>query len=326
MPLLVHTGQHYDKNLSGNFFLDLGMQEPDYNLNVGSSSHARQTAAIMTGFEDVCVQENPDFVVVVGDVNSTAACAITAKKMNISVAHVEAGLRSRDQTMPEEINRIVTDSISDLFFVTEKSGVDNLIKEGKQAGQIHLVGNLMVDSLLYQLENMDGPAPDNEPADHIVVTLHRPGNVDHKSRLKDLLEVLQNISKHIPVYFPIHPRTKYRIENFKFGNLLDLNNIHLLPPLGYRDFLKLWKNASLVITDSGGLQEETTCLGVPCFTLRQNTERPITIEQGTNQLLSGGKKQILDAFQRFLAGEKKKGKVPDFWDGRSASRIVPLLY
>lgn len=322
--VLVHTGQHYDNDLAGSFFQDLGMSRPDYNLNVGSDTHARQTANIMIGFEDVCKQENPDLVLVVGDVNSTAACAVTAKKLCIPVVHVEAGLRSRDQTMPEEINRMVTDAISDLCFVTEQSGMDNLLTEGKSQEQIHFVGNVMVDSLLYQLEQMsEDPPVTNKP--YIAMTLHRPSNVDDRSRLTDILEAIIVISNDYPVYFPVHPRTKKMIHNHGLFNILESKNIHQLPPMGYKDFLHLWRHASLVITDSGGLQEETTCLGVPCFTLRQNTERPVTVEQGTNQLITGGMDSILKAFQRFQAGERKQGKVPPLWDGRAAQRIVPLL-
>lgn len=323
-PILVHTGQHYDAALAGNFFRDLGMSEPEYNLNVGSGTHARQTAAVMVGFEDVCLQEKPDMVVVVGDVNSTAASAITAKKLCIPVAHVEAGLRSRDQSMPEEINRMITDAISDLCFASEQSGVENLLSEGKAPDQVHLVGNVMADSLYYQLRLMPDQAPVSlQP--YVAMTLHRPSNVDDKSRFVEILEAIAHISKFIPVYFAIHPRTKKMIEFHKLSHLVTSHRIHQLPPLGYRDFLHIWRHAVLVITDSGGLQEETTCLGVPCFTLRENTERPVTVEQGSNQLVPGGRDMILAAFQRFMDGERKRGQVPPLWDGRAAERIIPLL-
>lgn len=323
-PILVHTGQHYDVTLAGSFFQDLGMPEPDYNLNVGSDTHARQTAKIMVGFEEVCKKEKPNLVLVVGDVNSTAACALTAKKLCIPVAHVEAGLRSRDQTMPEEINRMVTDAISDFCFATEQSGVDNLMVEGKSQKQVYLVGNVMVDSLLYQLSRMaDQPPVCDLP--YVAMTLHRPSNVDERCRLTEILEAVAAISATSPVYFSIHPRTLKMIQFHNLGYLLLTPGLHQLPPLRYRDFLHLWRYAALVITDSGGLQEETTCLGVPCFTLRQNTERPVTIDQGTNQLIPGGKKDILEAFRRFQSGERKQGRVPSLWDGKAAERIVPLL-
>jgi UDP-N-acetylglucosamine 2-epimerase (non-hydrolysing) len=345
---IVHTGQHYDYEMSKVFFDELDISEPDYFLGAGSGTHAEQTAKIMTVFERVCVQEKPDVIVVVGDVNSTLACSVTAKKLNIKVAHVEAGLRSFDMTMPEEINRIVTDSLSDYLFVSEKSGMQNLKKEGRNKKQMHFVGNIMIDTLRYGLQKIKdargkeqgagsrekragtsniSQAPSIRPyADkYTVVTLHRPSNVDVKAKLKDILLALKEISHDMDVYFPIHPRTEKNISKYKLNSIIEDSGIIMIPPMSYLEFLSLWKNAALVMTDSGGIQEETTVLGIPCFTIRENTERPITIRQGTNTLVGTTGKGILKAYKKFQKGKIKKGKVPKFWDGKTAKRIIKTL-
>jgi UDP-N-acetylglucosamine 2-epimerase (non-hydrolysing) len=311
------------------FFDELGLPEPDHFLEAGSGTHAEQTARVMVAFERVCLDTAPDLVVVVGDVNSTLACAVTAKKLNIAVAHVEAGLRSRDWTMPEEINRIVTDALADLLFVTEPAGRDNLLQEGKTPERVLFVGNVMVDTVLYQLGCLSGlPAPEGVPQPdgaYGVVTLHRPSNVDDPETFRGLLEALGRISQDLPLIYPIHPRARKRIEEFGLEDRVRDSGIHLLSPLSYMDFLRLWKSATLVLTDSGGLQEETTALGVPCFTLRENTERPITVDVGSNTLVGTSRDRILEAFDRFRAGELKQGKVPELWDGHAAERIVDAL-
>ncbi|MDD5723558.1 MAG: UDP-N-acetylglucosamine 2-epimerase (non-hydrolyzing) [Syntrophales bacterium] len=334
---LVHTGQHYDYAMSMSFFEDLMIPAPDYFLDAGSGSHAVQTAKIMTSFEKVCLDENPDMVLVVGDVNSTLACSITAKKLNIRVAHVEAGLRSRDMSMPEEINRMVTDAISDLLFVTEKSAIKNLRREGHREEAIVFVGNVMIDTLFFQLEKLkkgdqvqgmgyEVKGKDKDGGDgYAVVTLHRPSNVDDKETLFGIIEALIRISEDMPVIFPAHPRTKKTIEAFGLMGRINASGIEMLPPLPYMLFLQLWKDASLVLTDSGGLQEETTALGVPCFTIRENTERPVTIDEGTNILVGTTKQGILSEYEAFRSGASKKGRVPELWDGKAAERIVDLL-
>ncbi len=324
---LVHTGQHYDYDMSKVFFEDFDIPEPDYFLNVGSGSHAEQTARIMVEFEKVCQAETPDTVVVVGDVNSTLACSIVAKKLNIKVAHVEAGLRSGDMTMPEEINRIVTDSISDYLFVSEKSGIANLKKENKGADQIHFVGNVMIDTLHYCLSKLPDRQTDKQSVSYpyAVCTLHRPSNVDVPETLAGILNALAEISKDMPVIFPIHPRTQKNVEAYGLMHIIERSNIRIMPPQSYLDFLALWKGAALVLTDSGGLQEETTALGIPCFTIRENTERPITIEDGTNTLVGITRNGILDAYALFSSGSSKKGKIPELWDGHAASRIISIL-
>jgi UDP-N-acetylglucosamine 2-epimerase (non-hydrolysing) len=323
---LVHTGQHYDYEMSKVFFEQFDIPEPDYFLNVGSGTHAVQTARIMMEFEKVCQAETPGLVVVVGDVNSTLACSITAKKLNIKVAHVEAGLRSSDMTMPEEINRIVTDSVSDYLFVSEKSGLVNLKKEGKSDGQVHFVGNIMIDTLHYCLEKLSGlPACKPASVPYAVVTLHRPSNVDDPDTLGGILQALAAISRDMPVYFPIHPRTEKNINAFGLSSVIKGQNFRTMPPQSYLDFLALWKDASLVLTDSGGLQEETTALGIPCFTIRENTERPITMEEGTNVLVGTTEKGILAAYAEFRAGNKKAGRIPELWDGKTAQRITSIL-
>lgn len=330
--VLVHTGQHYDEGMSDIFFRELGIPAPDHYLNVGSGSHAEQTAKIMTKFEPVLQQEMPNCVMVFGDVNSTLACSIVAKKMGYPVAHVEAGLRSGDMTMPEEINRIVTDSISDYFFVTEPSGIKHLIEEGKDSGKISHVGHVMVDNLLFEIERLK-----HEPQSALrsnemkaktprygVITLHRPSNVDNEASLRKITSALCDISLDIPLYFPVHPRTKSMLE--KYAVTLP-PSIILTEPLGYREFLNLWKDAVLVLTDSGGLQEESTALGVPCLTLRTNTERPVTVEEGTNTLVGVETADIIAAAKRITSGKNDttEHRRPHLWDGRASERILDVL-
>lgn len=322
-PIFVHTGQHYDYNMSENFIKDMGLPPPDVFLNVGSGSHATQTAAVLVAFEGYCHAQRPELVVVVGDVNSTLASALAAKKLEIPVAHVEAGLRSFDMSMPEEINRRAVDAISDLYFVTEESGCKNLHREGVEPGLVHLVGNLMIDTLLYQLERL--PKEDcRQKKPYALLTLHRPANVDNPDVLHNVLKALAEIAKQLPILFPVHPRTSKRIDQFGLATLFH-KQFERLPSLGYIEFLKLLKYADLVITDSGGLQEETTALGIPCFTLRNNTERPITIEQGTNTLLGSNPGTILRAFAEFSSGNMKTGCIPEFWDGKTALRIAAIV-
>ena len=325
---IIHTGQHYDREMNDVFFEELGIPAPDVFMGAGGGSHAEQTAKIMLGFEQLCQAERPDAVLVVGDVNSTIACSIVAKKMHIPVAHVEAGLRSGDMAMPEEINRIVTDSISDWFFVTEPAGVANLLREGKPQEKIHFVGHVMVDNLLYQhdrLMHVDADAfataaYKSEQSRYGVVTLHRPSNVDDAETFAGIGGALRTISQELPLIFPVHPRTRANLD--KFG--IDLGErVTLTGPLAYMEFLHLWKDAAVVMTDSGGLQEETTALGVPCFTLRENTERPVTVEQGTN-LLVGTRPEAIHAAYAEL-GQGKAGRRPELWDGRAAVRIVAIL-
>lgn len=328
---IVHTGQHYDHNMSDVFFDELGIRSPDYHLGAGEGSHSQQTARIMVEFERICKIDRPDVVMVVGDVNSTLACSIVAKKLHIKVAHVEAGLRSFDLDMPEEINRMVTDAISDLFFVTEEQGMENLKKEGKPDSVIHFVGHVMIDNLYYQLSKLGGMQPDrfrystfkDKNHEYGVVTLHRPSNVDEKATLERILGTLTEISQKLPLVFPVHPRTQKHMELFSI-KLPD--TITLTEPLGYMEFLNLWKDSKLVLTDSGGLQEETTALGIPCLTIRENTERPITITQGTNELVGTSKEKILNAFDKIISNGMKSGQIPKFWDGRAAERITELLY
>lgn len=320
---LVHTGQHYDYEMSRTFFEDFDIQEPDHFLDVRSGSHAEQTARIMVAFEKVCLAEEPDMVVVVGDVNSTLACSVTAKKLHVRVTHVEAGLRSGDTRMPEEINRMVTDAISDSLFVTEKSGLENLAREGHPDSRVHFVGNVMIDTLHYMLAKAGDSAAPEEP--YAVVTFHRPSNVDDPQKLRGLLEVLGEIAAQLPVRFPMHPRTRGNIEKFGFESLLEAPGMSVGPPLRYPEFLGLWRHAALVVTDSGGIQEETTALGIPCFTIRENTERPITVEEGTNILVGTDPAAIRREFARFRGGNIKAGTVPDLWDGKAAQRIIEIL-
>jgi UDP-N-acetylglucosamine 2-epimerase (non-hydrolysing) len=327
---IVHTGQHYDREMSDVFFEELGIPKPDFHLEAGGGSHAEQTAKIMVAYEKICQQERPDCTLVVGDVNSTLACSIVAKKLHIPVAHVEAGLRSGDMRMPEEINRLVTDSISDWFFVTEPAGRDNLLREGKPADRVFFVGHVMVDNLFYQrdrLESADRSGFESERHKqrferYGVVTLHRPSNVDDREGLAGIANALREIAGRLPLVFPVHPRTRGNLE--KFG--LDLGpDVVLTKPLSYMDFLNLWKDASLIMTDSGGLQEETTAMGIPCLTLRENTERPVTVEEGTNTMVGCDSSKIIAAAAQVLAGKGKAGRQPQFWDGRAAERIVAEL-
>lgn len=327
---IVHTGQHYDHSMSDVFFEELGIPEPNHHLGCGGGSHAEQTARIMMAYEKLCKEERPDMVVVVGDVNSTLACSVVAVKTHIPVAHVEAGLRSGDRTMPEEINRIVTDAISDIFFVTEPSGVEHLIREGKPEDTIHYVGHVMVDNLIYQKRILDeyplinGISVDykNKHAEYGVVTMHRPSNVDNISTLGSLASALRRISEILPLAFPAHPRTRANLVD----NGIDLGrNITLLEPMPYMDFLNLWKDARMVLTDSGGLQEETTALGIPCITLRENTERPITIDEGTNILAGTDPEEIYNKTLQVINGNNRKGKRPKYWDGAAAERIVTII-
>jgi UDP-N-acetylglucosamine 2-epimerase (non-hydrolysing) len=324
-PLLLHTGQHYDEGMSDVFFRDLGIPQPDIHLGVGSGSHAQQTARVMIEFEKVCLKQKPDLIVVVGDVNSTMACTIVAAKLTIAVAHVEAGLRSFDRTMPEEINRLVTDALADLLFTTSRDADENLKKEGVDPKKIHFVGNVMIDTLIKQrarAAELNVPVRLGvEAGRYALVTLHRPSNVDDPTVLAEILESLDQIARTMPVIFPIHPRTRKRVEEFG----LSLDGVRAVEPLGYLEFLNLMSTAGVVLTDSGGLQEETTILRVPCLTLRHNTERPVTIDHGTNIMVGPVKTRILSAFQRIVSGDWKPGGPPELWDGRAAARIVDVI-
>ncbi|MBN1931065.1 MAG: UDP-N-acetylglucosamine 2-epimerase (non-hydrolyzing) [Desulfobacterales bacterium] len=331
--LLVHTGQHYDAQMSKAFFDDLGIPKPDIDLGVGSGTHAEQTARIMVEFEKVCLKEKPDLVIVVGDVNSTMACTITAKKLNIKVAHVEAGLRSRDMTMPEEINRLCTDVLCDYLFTTDHFANENLKAEGVPEEKIFFVGNVMIDTLLKHKEMAKTLSLMNHwdltPKRYATMTLHRPSNVDDRVTLQGILEALTEISRKIPILFPIHPRTRNRVKDFGlehyFSNGKKVKGIWTTEPLGYLEFLHLNMNAKMVLTDSGGLQEETTVLGIPCITLRENTERPITCEVGTNAIVGNNKDKILFAAQKVLQSDNYQAKIPEKWDGKAAERIVAVI-
>ncbi|MBU4035215.1 MAG: UDP-N-acetylglucosamine 2-epimerase (non-hydrolyzing), partial [Proteobacteria bacterium] len=319
---IIHTGQHYDHEMSQAFFEELEIPEPAYHLEAGSGSHALQTAKIMIAFEKVCDTEKPDLVMVVGDVNSTLACSVVAKKAGIKVAHVEAGLRSFDLAMPEEINRMVTDAISDYFFVTEESGVQNLLHEGKPMERIHYVGHVMIDNLLYQfdkMKNVDGKlfasyALKQKNSKYAFLTLHRPSNVDSQQIFGQIASALNEIADQRPIFFPVHPRTKKMIEQL---NIKLSKNIVMLPPLSFTESLFLWKDAEVVLTDSGGLQEETTALGVPCVTIRENTERPITVQIGTNILAGTNKEDIIRAYSESIE-KARHAVVPDKWDGKAS--------
>lgn len=329
-PLIVHTGQHYDAAMSDSFFTDLRIPAPDFHLEVGSASHAVQTAKIMTAFESVVLAEKPDWCLVVGDVNSTIACALVCAKLGVRVAHVEAGLRSRDRTMPEEINRILTDAISDLLLTTSEDADENLKAEGVPENKIKFVGNVMIDSLFYNLEKAKALKVrenlDLSEKDYAVLTLHRPSNVDEKEVFSRLLDALVSISEKIPIVFPVHPRTRANIEKFGFAERVANSNIRLIEPLGYLDFMNLYSGAKMVLTDSGGLQEETTALSIPCLTLRENTERPVTIEFGTNRLVGTNAENIKHAAFSILENNSKKdAKIPPLWDGRAAERICDAL-
>ena len=320
--ILVHTGQHYDVNMSDVFFRQLGMPAPDVNLQVGSGSHAQQTAAIMSQFEPVVTEKKPSLVMVYGDVNSTIAAALVCAKLGIPVAHVEAGLRSFDRSMPEEINRVLTDQISDLLFTPSEDGNRNLVREGIPAERVHLVGNVMIDTLVQMLPHARVPEIDLPPR-YILVTLHRPSNVDDLPWLERMLQTLAELSARAPVLFPVHPRTAKVLENV--SKTFGAGRLRLMEPLPYLQFLALQKKAALVITDSGGIQEETTFLGVPCLTVRKNTERPITVECGTNVVVGRDLDLLREAAHRILRGDSKQGSVPPLWDGHSAERIARVV-
>ncbi|MFV0387963.1 MAG: non-hydrolyzing UDP-N-acetylglucosamine 2-epimerase [Pyrinomonadaceae bacterium] len=329
-PLIVHTGQHYDEKMSDAFFDDLGMPKPDVYLGIGSASHAVQTANIMLEFEPVVLREKPDWVLVVGDVNSTIACALVSSKLGIKIAHVEAGLRSWDREMPEEINRILTDSISNLLLTPSPDGNENLKREGIPEEKVKLVGNVMIDSLFRNLEfaaSSDILSRNRlTKGKFAVLTLHRPSNVDDKETFSSMLCAIADVSKRLPVVFPAHPRTAARIEEFGFSPIIRNSNIRIIEPLGYLDFLQLMSNSKLVLTDSGGLQEETTALKIPCLTLRENTERPITIEMGTNVLVGTDSEKIRhEAFKALENHVSGKTKIPPLWDGKTAERICNEL-
>ena len=325
--LLLHTGQHYDKNMSSVFFEELNMPKPDIYLGVGSDTHAKQTAKIMVDFEKVCLEKNPQRIIVAGDVNSTIACALVATKLNIPVDHVESGLRSFDMKMPEEINRIVTDRISSLLFTPSEDANINLINEGTNPEKIKFTGNIMIDSLIKNLEKTNTKILNVigiEKKEYALITLHRPSNVDEETTLNEILDGLNTISKDIDVVFPLHPRTKNKIEEFRLQTKFN-ENIKITEPLGYLDFLSLTKYAKLVITDSGGIQEETTTLGIPCLTLRNNTERPITVEQGTNKIIGNKKEKLIDEVRNVLNNKKSSYEIPKLWDGKTALRIADII-
>ncbi|HEY6230639.1 MAG TPA: UDP-N-acetylglucosamine 2-epimerase (non-hydrolyzing) [Pyrinomonadaceae bacterium] len=329
-PLVVHTGQHYDASMSDSFFSDLDLPQPDVYLGVGSASHAAQTAAVMQRFEPVVLQEKPDWVLVVGDVNSTLACALVCAKLGVKVAHVEAGLRSGDRSMPEEINRLLTDQIADLLFTPSADANDNLLAEGISAERIRLVGNVMIDSLYKNLERAKQSQIqnlidlDNKP--YAVLTLHRPSNVDDLSTFRKILDALETISARLPIIFPVHPRTRNTIGELGLAERVDkILNLRLLEPLGYLDFLSLYSGARLVLTDSGGIQEETSVLRIPCVTLRENTERPITVTMGTNKVVGTDPEKIVAAALAALDQTNKQAVNIPLWDGHTAGRILDAL-
>lgn len=328
---LVHTGQHYDKNMSDSFFEQLGIPEPHVNLGAGGGTQAEQAAAIMIGYEKLLLEEKSDLCLVVGDVTSTMACSIAAQKLHVKVAHVEAGIRSGDWTMPEEINRMVTDSITNYFFTTTEIANNNLRIAGITDDRIFWVGNTMIDTLLKHRPRFQKPAIWDEiglkEGNYIVMTLHRPANVDEESKFKELLEEIINSSNNLPIIFPVHPRTAKIIQTMLTANSQQptANNLHMIEPLGYLEFNYLVEKAYAVITDSGGITEETTVMGVPCMTLRDNTERPETITLGTNELLGTNPKAIKPAMEKLFSGNWKKGSIPELWDGHTAARVVDVL-
>ena len=338
-PVLVHTGQHYDVKMSGQFFEELDIPTPDMNLEVGSASHAVQTARIMEGFEQVCMTEKPDYVLVVGDVNSTAACTLVASKLGIKTIHYEAGLRSNDRTMPEEINRLVTDAISDIFITTSVDADENLLHEGIPSEKIHMLGNLMIDSLVAQLPKAQSTKLEfkllNREANiqlgtdffehqYGALTFHRPGNVDEKESLTKLVQLWGEISEKIPLVFPVHPRTYKNILQFGLQPIIDrYPKLFFIEPLGYLQFIHLVSRSAFALTDSGGIQEETTYLNIPCLTVRPNTERPVTVWEGSNKLIKTD--QIIEEVQLIIDGKGKHGTIPKYWDGKTAERIVKML-
>lgn len=325
-PILVHTGQHYDQAMSESFFRDLGIPEPDVNLGVGSGSHAEQTAQVLVAIEKLLLERKPDVVLVVGDVNSTIAATLAAVKLHVPVAHVESGLRSGDRSMPEEINRILTDAVSDWLFTTEPSAETNLLREGVAPEKIHFVGNVMIDTLLAHRERARPLKTlerlELEPHGYAVLTLHRPSNVDSPDQLRRLFGVLSRLGDRMPVVFPVHPRTANAIRNNLQGERL---NLRMTEPLGYLEFLRLLMDAQMVLTDSGGIQEETTALGVPCLTLRESTERPVTVTEGTNTIVGTDPRAIEAAIEKQLVAPAPTGRRPALWDGRAAVRIVDVL-
>jgi UDP-N-acetylglucosamine 2-epimerase (non-hydrolysing) len=329
-PVLVHTGQHYDETMSDSFFEDLRIPRPDINLGVGSASHAEQTARIMTAFEQVLKDQRPDWVVVVGDVNSTMAATLVASKMLVRVAHIEAGLRSRDRTMPEEINRLVTDALADLLLTPSRDADENLLREGIPPEKIRFVGNVMIDTIFRNLERASNSRTLErfklQPHQFCAMTLHRPSNVDDKQTLAGILDALNEIQRRLPVVFPVHPRTRARLE--EFGLMEDVrkqSDLILTEPLGYLDFLQLYSNSRMVLTDSGGIQEETTALGIPCLTLRRNTERPVTVSEGTNLVVGNDPEVIKREAIMALEQPAKSKRVPELWDGHAAIRIVDAI-
>jgi UDP-N-acetylglucosamine 2-epimerase (non-hydrolysing) len=334
--LLVHTGQHYDAEMNSKLFQDLQLPRPDLNLEVGSASHAVQTAEIMRRFEPIVDAHRPSCIVVVGDVNSTLACSLVAAKKQVTIVHVEAGLRSYDRAMPEEINRVLTDQIADLLYTTERSAHDNLLREGVARDRMHFVGNLMIDSLLthraravpvQEILRRAGMPQDKLGRWHKygAVTLHRPSNVDNPETLRAVLGTLRAVSERLPLVCPLHPRTRGNIDRFGLGDLIDSENLLILPPQGYLEMLGLMVDATVVLTDSGGIQEETTALGVPCLTLRENTERPITVEHGTNTVVGNDRDRIIATVENVLQTGGKRGRIPELWDGRAGERITEHL-
>lgn len=326
--LLIHTGQHYDVKMSEAFFRDLNIPAPDYNLEVGSGSHAVQTAEIMIRFENICLQEKPDWIIVVGDVNSTMACTIVASKLGIRVAHVEAGLRSFDRQMPEEINRLVTDALADLLLTPSTDADKNLLREGVRKDKIMFVGNIMIDTLLTNVEKARQLRPYDryglKQKQYVFVTLHRPSNVDNKNSLSIIIKHLVALSKKMPVIFPMHPRTRKNLIAYGLhDNILKAKNMIICDPIGYHETIGLVDQSAFVLTDSGGLQEETTVLGIPCLTLRPNTERPVTITHGTNKLTT--LKSLNDDMKALFNGKRKKSRIPELWDGHTAERIIKIL-
>ena len=329
-PLLVHTGQHYDEAMSESFFADLGIPRPDINLEVGSASHAEQTARIMMAFEPVILDVQPDWVVVVGDVNSTMAATVVAAKLNVRVAHIEAGLRSRDRQMPEEINRLVTDALADLLFTPSRDANENLRREGIAPEKIRFVGNVMIDTLFRSLEQAKQSTIlarlEAEAGTYAAMTLHRPSNVDDHTRLAGILDALTAIAERLPIIFPVHPRTRSRLDEFGLLERAErTTGLKMIEPLGYLDFLQLYSNSRLVLTDSGGIQEETTALGIPCLTLRHNTERPVTVSEGTNRIVGNDPDVIRREAFAALANPPQRGRVPELWDGHAAIRIVDAI-
>lgn len=327
---LIHTGQHYDERMSKFFFNDLGLPEPDEYLEVGSGSHGVQTAKILERYEEVLLRDKPDLVIVAGDVNSTIACGLDAAKLHIKVAHLEAGLRSFDRSMPEELNRLMTDAISDYLFTPSPDGDTNLLNEGVDQKKIFNVGNIMIDSLIQHTKKAHNSNILSQHKlkknNYALITLHRPSNVDIKEGLDIIISAFEEIAKEITLVFPIHPRSKKQIETFGMTDRVEkIKNLILLPPIGYYDFMKLQMDAKFILTDSGGIQEESTYLGVPCLTLRPNTERPITITEGTNKLVKLNSAEIIDEAKKIINGAMKKGKIPDNWDGKTAQRIVEIF-